>query len=85
MILQIHMMLQRICISSHGRRNRKGVRMASFLQSLRVVPTCKFYGRYNDLVCDYKVSVAHMLDDLFHTLFKTVISILALTTGIPYT
>jgi hypothetical protein len=29
----------------------------------------KFYGRYtcNDLVCDYKLSLAHMLNDLFHT------------------
>jgi hypothetical protein len=23
---------------------------------------------YNDLVCDYKLSLAHMLNDLFHTL-----------------
>jgi hypothetical protein len=28
----------------------------------------KFYGRYNDLVCNYKLSLAHMLNDLFHTL-----------------
>jgi hypothetical protein len=28
----------------------------------------KFYGRYNDLVCDNKSSLAHMLDDLFHTI-----------------
>ena len=28
----------------------------------------KFYGRYNDLVCDYKLSLAHMLNDLFHTM-----------------
>jgi hypothetical protein len=27
-----------------------------------------FYGRYNDLVCDYKLSLAHMLNDLFHTI-----------------
>ena len=27
----------------------------------------KFYGRYNDLVCDYKLSLSHMLTDLFHT------------------
>jgi hypothetical protein len=26
----------------------------------------KFYGRYNDLVCDYKL--AHMLNDWFHTI-----------------
>jgi hypothetical protein len=27
-----------------------------------------FYGRHNDLVCEYKLSLAHMLDDLFHTI-----------------
>jgi hypothetical protein len=37
----------------------------------------KFYGRYDDLVCDYRLSQAHMLIDLFHTLCLTVISILA--------
>jgi hypothetical protein len=39
---------------------------------------CKLYGRYTDLVYDYKLSLAHMQDDLFHTIFSTVISILAL-------
>ena len=28
----------------------------------------KFYGRYNDLICDYKLSLSHMLNDLFHGL-----------------
>ena len=28
----------------------------------------KFYGRYNNLVCDYKLSLARMLNDLFHTI-----------------
>jgi hypothetical protein len=28
---------------------------------------CKIYGRYNDLICDYKLSLVHMLNDLFHT------------------
>jgi hypothetical protein len=39
-----------------------------------------FYGSYNDLVyvCDYKLPMAHMLNDL-----KTVVSILALTMGNP--
>jgi hypothetical protein len=27
-----------------------------------------FYGCYNDLVCNYKLSLAHMLNDLFHRL-----------------
>jgi hypothetical protein len=26
------------------------------------------YGRYNDLVCDYNILLAHMLNDLFHIL-----------------
>jgi hypothetical protein len=28
----------------------------------------KFYGRYNYLICYYKLPLAHMLDDLFHTI-----------------
>jgi hypothetical protein len=28
----------------------------------------KFHNRYNDHVCDYKLLLAHMLYDLFHTL-----------------
>jgi hypothetical protein len=30
----------------------------------------KFYSRYiyNDIVCDFKLSMAHMLNELFHTL-----------------
>jgi hypothetical protein len=28
----------------------------------------KFYSRYNDLVSDYKLPLAHMLDDFFHTI-----------------
>jgi hypothetical protein len=28
----------------------------------------KFYGRYNDLFCDYGLPLAHMLDELFHTI-----------------
>jgi hypothetical protein len=32
----------------------------------RLKPTfSKFYGRYNDLVSDYKLSLAHMLNDFF--------------------
>ena len=27
----------------------------------------KFYGRYNDFFSDYKLSLSHMLTDLFHT------------------
>jgi hypothetical protein len=26
----------------------------------------KFYGRYNDLIYPYKLSLGHMLSDMFH-------------------
>jgi hypothetical protein len=26
----------------------------------------KFYGRYNDLICSYNLSLGHMLSDMFH-------------------
>jgi hypothetical protein len=42
-----------------------------------------FYGRYNGLVCDYKLSLADMLNDLFLILCLTVIFILVLTTDNP--
>jgi hypothetical protein len=35
---------------------------------MKVTIIILFYGRYNDLVCDYKLSLAHMLNDLFHTI-----------------
>jgi hypothetical protein len=37
----------------------------------------KLYVRYNDLVCNYKSSLVHLLNNLF----QTVISILRLMTG----
>jgi hypothetical protein len=27
----------------------------------------KSYGRYNDLICPYNLSLGHMLSDMFHT------------------
>jgi hypothetical protein len=27
----------------------------------------KFYGRYNDLICPYNLSLGHMLSDMFYT------------------
>jgi hypothetical protein len=35
----------------------------------------KFFTRYNDLACDYKLSLAHILNDLFHTIYQTIISV----------
>jgi hypothetical protein len=45
----------------------------------------KFYRRYNHLVCDYKLSLAYMLNYLFHTLWYIVVSMLALKRVIPKT
>jgi hypothetical protein len=39
----------------------------------------KFYGRHNDLICDYKLSLSHMLCDIFHTNGCAVLGALALT------
>jgi hypothetical protein len=36
------------------------------LSRLQVV-FCKIYGRYNDLICSYNLSLGHMLPDMFHT------------------
>jgi hypothetical protein len=33
-----------------------------------IVFTSSHFGRYNDVVCDYKLPLAHMLDNLFHTI-----------------
>jgi hypothetical protein len=38
------------------------------LYTVHLKDLIKFYGHYNDLVCDYKLPLAHMLDDLFHTI-----------------
>jgi hypothetical protein len=27
----------------------------------------KFYGRYNDFICQYNFSLGHKLSDMFHT------------------
>jgi hypothetical protein len=43
----------------------------------------RFYWCYNYLVGDYKLSLANMLNDMLHTIYYTVISILPLTTGNP--
>jgi hypothetical protein len=40
----------------------------------------KFFGRYNDLVYQYNVSLGQMLSDVFHTNYHTVLDTLILTT-----
>jgi hypothetical protein len=61
----------------------KKLMLLGYNESCLKASFCKFYGRFNDLVCDYKLSLAHMLKDLFHILCQTVIYRLALRTGLP--
>jgi hypothetical protein len=63
----------------------KTVNVEGYNESYLKASFRKFYGGYNDLVCDYNSSLAHMLNDLFPTLCFTVVSILDLTTANPYT
>jgi hypothetical protein len=41
--------------------------LQGFLQSRLLSAFRKFYGRYNDLIYNYKFSLSHMLSDIFHT------------------
>jgi hypothetical protein len=41
--------------------------LQGFLQSRLMSAFRKFYGRYNDLIYNYKLSLSHMLCDNFHT------------------
>jgi hypothetical protein len=69
--------------SKRGNLLTKKMMLHGYNESRLKSSFCKFYGRYNDLVCDYKLSQAHMLNDLLHTICWTVISTLTLTTGNP--
>jgi hypothetical protein len=54
--------------SKRGRLLTSKLMLQGYNVSRLKSPFHKFYGRYNDLVCDYKLPLAHMLDDLFHTI-----------------
>jgi hypothetical protein len=41
--------------------------LQGFLQSRLMSAFRKFYGRYNDLIQNYKLSLSHMLSDIFHS------------------
>jgi hypothetical protein len=41
-------------------------------QILIEVIICEFCGRFNDLVCNCKLSLAHILKDLFHMLWSSI-------------
>jgi hypothetical protein len=54
--------------SKRGQLLAKKLMLQGYNESRLKSPFCKFYGRYNNPVCDYKLSLAYILNDLFHTL-----------------
>jgi hypothetical protein len=54
--------------SKLGRLLTNKLMLQSYNESPLKSSFLKFYGRYNDLVCDYKLALSHMLNDLFHTI-----------------
>jgi hypothetical protein len=54
--------------SKRGKLLTKKLMLQGYNESRLKSSSRKFYGRYKDLDCDYKLSLAHMLNDLFHTL-----------------
>jgi hypothetical protein len=52
---------------SRGRLLTDKLMLQGFLQSRLMSAFSKFYGRYNDLIYNYKLSLSHMLSDIFHT------------------
>jgi hypothetical protein len=64
---------------SRGRQLTDKLMLQGFLQSRLMSAFRKFYGCYNDLIQNYKLSLSHMLSDIFHTNCETVLSTLTLT------
>jgi hypothetical protein len=54
--------------SKRGKLLTKKLMLQGYNESRLKASFRKVYGRYDDLVCDYKLSLAHMLNDLFHTI-----------------
>jgi hypothetical protein len=54
--------------SKRGKLLTKKLMLQGYNESRLKSSFCKIYGRYNDLVSDYKLSLARMLNDLFHTI-----------------
>jgi hypothetical protein len=51
-----------------------------FQQSRLQAALRKFYGRYNDIICPYNLSLGHKLSDMFHINRQVVFDTLILTT-----
>jgi hypothetical protein len=54
--------------SKRGKLLTKKLMLQGYNESRLKSSFRKFYGRYNDLVCNDKLSLAHMLNDLFHSI-----------------
>jgi hypothetical protein len=54
--------------SKRAKVHRNKLMLQGYNESHLKSSLCKFYGRYNDLLSDYKLSLAHMVNDLFHTI-----------------
>jgi hypothetical protein len=67
--------------SERGRLLTNKLMLQGYNESRLKSPFRKFYGRYSGLVCDYKLPLAHVLDELFCTVCWTVVLVLALATG----
>jgi hypothetical protein len=52
---------------SRSRLLTEKLMLQGFLQSRLMSAFHKFYGRYNDLIYNYTLSLSHMLFDIFHT------------------
>jgi hypothetical protein len=64
-----------------GRLLTDKLMLQGFLQSRLMSEVCKFYDRYNDLIHNHKLSLSHMLSDIFYTNSYTVLGTLTLTAG----
>jgi hypothetical protein len=52
---------------SRGRLLTDKLKIQGFLLSRLMSAFCKLYGRYNDLIHDYKLFLSYMLSDIFHS------------------
>jgi hypothetical protein len=64
---------------SRGRQLKDTLMLQGFLQSRLMSAFCKFYSHYNDLIQICKLSLSHMLSDIFYTNSQTVLGTLTLT------
>jgi hypothetical protein len=54
--------------SKRGRLLTNKLMLQGYNESCLIIISQIIYARYNNLVRDYKLPLAHMLDDLFHTI-----------------